>query len=414
MIHSLFILNDTGDVLIEKHWRGLINRNVCDYFWDEVAKAPAPDAVSPILVTPKYYLIHVQRNKLYFLCVVQQEMPPLLVIDFLHRVCDIFQEYFGSVSETTLKENFVHVYQLLEEMMDSGLPFTTEPNVLRDMIPPPTVLGAVFHAAMGHSSLGAELPGSVPSSIPWRKQGVKYANNEIFFDIIEELDCIIDQNGLVISAEASGEVQTNCKLSGMPDLTLVFSNPHSLDDVSFHPCVRYNRWEVEKVLSFIPPDGTFKLMNYRVKGQLQMPIYVKPQINFTESGGRVNVMVGIKNVGNDKPVEGVVITIPFPKSILSTNLSANVGAVNYDEVTKICTWNIGKIPRDKTPQLQGSVSLPPGGPPPDGNPTLTAQFKIMMYASSGIKVSSLACSERYKPYKGVRTITKAGKFQIRS
>jgi AP-3 complex subunit mu len=50
---------------------------------------------------------------------------------------------------------------------------------------------------------------------------------------------------------------------GMPDLSLTFTNPHILDDVSFHPCVRYNRFEQHKVVSFVPPDGSFKLMNYR-------------------------------------------------------------------------------------------------------------------------------------------------------
>lgn len=34
------------------------------------------------------------------------------------------------------------------------------------------------------------------------------------------------------------------KLSGMPDLTMSFVNPRILDDVSFHPCVRFRRWEV--------------------------------------------------------------------------------------------------------------------------------------------------------------------------
>lgn len=30
----------------------------------------------------------------------------------------------------------------------------------------------------------------------------------------------------------------------MPDLTLSFMNPRLFDDVSFHPCVRFKRWEV--------------------------------------------------------------------------------------------------------------------------------------------------------------------------
>jgi AP-3 complex subunit mu len=64
-------------------------------------------------------------------------------------------------------------------------------------------------------------------------------------------------------SEVRGEIAVNCRLSGMPDLTLFLNNPRMLDDSSFHPCVRYNRWDFEKVLSFVPPDGQFKLMNYR-------------------------------------------------------------------------------------------------------------------------------------------------------
>jgi len=414
MIHSLFILNESGDVIIEKHYRGLVNRSICEYFWDEVRKASSPAEVLPVLITPKFYLVHIYRNGIYFLTTIQNEVAPLLVIDFLQRAYDVFQEYFGgSVTEGRLKENFTTVYQLLDEMMDNGLPFTTEPNILREMIKPPGVISNVIHGVTGRAHVSEILPDGTLTNIPWRKMGVKYTNNEIFFDIIEEIDCIIDGNGLVVSCEVHGEIQANSRLSGMPDLTLAFNNPHILDDASFHPCVRYSRWDHDKVISFIPPDGPFKLMNYRVKGQLQMPIYVKPQINFNESGGRVNVMVGPKNT-NNKPVEGVVVTIPFPKAIVSSNLTANMGAVQYDELAKVCKWNIGKLPKDKTPQLSGTVALPSGGQLPESLPTLMAEFKIVMYTASGIKVDSLTCNERYKPYKGVRSITRAGKFQIRA
>jgi len=413
MIHSLFILNESGDVIIEKHYRGLVNRSICDYFWDQVTKASSPTEVPPVIITPKFYLVHVQRNGIYYLAAVQNEVPPLLVVDFLQRLYDVFVEYFTNVTEGTLKENFSSVYQLLEEMLDNGVPFTTEPNILREMIAPPNMITSVIQGVTGNSALNDLLPDGTLTNIPWRKLGVKYTNNEIFFDITEEMDCIIDGNGLVVNSEVRGEIQANSRLSGMPDLTLCFNNPHVLDDAAFHPCVRYARWEHDKVLSFVPPDGQFKLMNYRVKGQLQMPLYVKPQIIFHDNGGRVNVMVGPKN-NNTKPIESVVVTIPFPKSILSANLTANMGSVQYDEQAKVCKWNIGKLPKEKTPQLTGTVSLPTGQTVPEQNPTLTTAFKIMMYTASGIKVDSLACNERYKPYKGVRSITKAGKFQVRS
>jgi hypothetical protein len=37
-----------------------------------------------------------------------------------------------------------------------------------------------------------------------------------------------------------------------------------------------------------------------------------------------------------------------------------------------------------------------------------------MFTASGIRVDSLNVSEKYKPYKGVRSVTRGGKFFIRS
>ena len=39
-------------------------------------------------------------------------MPPLFVIEFLHRVVDTFTEYFNSCTETSIKENVVIVFEV--------------------------------------------------------------------------------------------------------------------------------------------------------------------------------------------------------------------------------------------------------------------------------------------------------------
>lgn len=71
------------------------------------------------------------------------------------------------------------------------------------------------------------------------------------------------RDGVLVKCEIYGEVQVNCLLSGLPDLTLSFANPSILHDVRFHSCVRFRPWESQQILSFVPPDGQFKLMSYR-------------------------------------------------------------------------------------------------------------------------------------------------------
>merc|ERR1712216_389110 len=170
MIDSCFVISSNGDVLIEKHWRCVTPRTVCDTFWRERTKVPDPQDLRPVITTAKHYLVHAFRFELFFVCVVQTEVPPLLVLEFLHRICDVLKDYLGEVREDVVKENFVLLYQLLDEMMDNGFPLTTEPNILKSMILPPTTLGKLANAVgAGQGNVVADLPEGTLSNVPWRK-----------------------------------------------------------------------------------------------------------------------------------------------------------------------------------------------------------------------------------------------------
>lgn len=91
MIHSLFLINAAGDIFLEKHWKSVISRSVCDYFFEAQAKAGDADNVPPVIRTPHHYLINIYREKIFFVSVILTEVPPLFVIEFLHRVAETFQ-----------------------------------------------------------------------------------------------------------------------------------------------------------------------------------------------------------------------------------------------------------------------------------------------------------------------------------
>merc|ERR1712167_298868 len=85
-------------------------------------------------------LLAICRDRICLVATVERDVAPLLVLEFLHRTVDIFVDYFGP-DESAIKDNFSMVYQLLEEMLDDGSPLTTEPNALKAMIRPPSVIG---------------------------------------------------------------------------------------------------------------------------------------------------------------------------------------------------------------------------------------------------------------------------------
>lgn len=91
MIHSLFLINSSGDIFLEKHWKSVVSRSVCDYFFEAQERATEAENVPPVIPTPHHYLLSVYRHKIFFVAVIQTEVPPLFVIEFLHRVVDTFQ-----------------------------------------------------------------------------------------------------------------------------------------------------------------------------------------------------------------------------------------------------------------------------------------------------------------------------------
>jgi len=355
------------------------------------------------------------------------EMAPLWSIEFCHRIADTFTEYFGQFDEGLLKENFSTVYQVLEEMCDHGYALTTEPNALKAMIPPPSLMGKVQSTITGAGGGHADvLPDGFISSMPWRKAGVRYTQNEIYFDIEEVCDAIIESDGQMVACEISGTIKCNSRLSGVPDLTLVFTDPSVLDDCSFHPCVRYSRYERDNVVSFVPPDGIFELMKYRVQmPKIVLPIYCEPRLNYHEDRGTVSVMVGAQSmptlssgVKGGPSVEDIAIKIPLPKGVQTADLEANVGKHLWDQGSKCCTWNVGKLndaaKSAKSPNLTGKLRLTSKDAHPDAKEPILLTYKVPNSTISGLAVETLLLTnERYKPYKGVKTTVRAGKIQFR-
>lgn len=428
MIQSFFFAAATGEVLIEKHWRSVTPRTILAHFLSHVDRCGTKEEVPPVITYSGYYIFSVLRDGNFLIATTTVETSPLLVMEFLDRVHSIFVDYFGATSETVMKDNFATVYQLLEEMMDYGYPLLTEPNALKSMIKPPTLVDRFTNAVSREptSNISDMLPDGTISNMPWRKDGVVYSQNEIFVDIIEEIDAIVDSRGGVVSSEVMGVLATNSRLSGVPDITLTFKDPDLIDDCSFHPCVRYNRFERDKALSFVPPDGTFELMRYRVskKGHVTAPVYVQPSFVWDRQKpvGTLSLTVGMKAVSSlieskmntSLSVEDLVVTLPFSKSVRTIDSTTDVGTVLFDETTKILKWIIGPLDQDKVPQMTGSMHLEEDALKNE-SPVIQLEWKVMNASFSGMSLSSLQITnESYKPFKGMRSIAKSGNYQIRS
>ena len=182
-----------------------------------------------------------------------------------------------------------------------------------------------------------------------------YSANEFYMDLMERLDAVVDgRNGVLQRAEVWGQAMCNSLLSGMPRLTLSFTSPHIIEDVSLHECIARDRWERERVMSFTPPDGKFELCSYRVSRTNQLPVYCTPNISFVPASnpaaaaapaspessgggggggggvGHMQITLGARPT-EGRPVEDVTLRMPLPDSCVSSSLTATVGVRVTDE-----------------------------------------------------------------------------------
>ncbi len=76
-----------------------------------------------LLFKPNFYLV---------LALTRKNSNAMTILLFLHKLVQVFTEYFKELEEESLRDNFVIVYELLDEMMDFGYPQTTEPKILKE------------------------------------------------------------------------------------------------------------------------------------------------------------------------------------------------------------------------------------------------------------------------------------------
>ncbi len=61
-------------------------------------------------------------SNITFMAVTKRNSNATLVFTFLYKLIEIFKGYFNEIDDDSIKDNFVIIYELLDEMMDNGYP----------------------------------------------------------------------------------------------------------------------------------------------------------------------------------------------------------------------------------------------------------------------------------------------------
>ena len=162
-----------------------------------------------------------KHNDLNLVAISKKNNNAIMVFTFLITLVKVLESYFKDVQEESIRDNFVVVYELLDEMMDNGYPQTTEIKLLKGFIKTESYeLSNPFSRGKAQMANSIDSARGVTNVVSWRQEGIKYSKNEFFLDVVEKLSMLIGPTNNIIKSEIIGVVNADCQLSGMPDLKL--------------------------------------------------------------------------------------------------------------------------------------------------------------------------------------------------
>lgn len=170
----------------------------------------------------------------------------------------------------------------------------------------------------------------------------------MFLDVVESLNLLVSASGNVLRSEILGAIKMKCYLSGMPELRLGLNDKVmfettgratrgksvEMEDVKFHQCVRLSRFENDRTISFIPPDGEFELMSYRLNTQVKPLIWVECLVE-SHSGSRIEYMLKVRLFSYTL---SLYIHIYIYITFLTTNTTIHRQKLNSNAAALPTTW----------------------------------------------------------------------------
>nr|KAJ3423182.1 hypothetical protein HK105_000997 [Polyrhizophydium stewartii] len=437
MLSAVFIFNAKGDVLISRVYRADVKRSASDLFRIHVISST--DVRSPVLSISNMNFFHVKTENIFIAAVSRTNPNAALVYEFLYKLIRLGRSYFGKLNEDAVKSNFTLIYELLDEICDFGFPQNTEAETLKMYITTEEI--SLERAADEGSRIAIQATGAVS----WRRPDIKYRKNEAFVDVIESINLIMSPKGkiargTVLRSDVSGQIIMRAYLSGMPECKFGLNDKVllekegkaasssrvaaagrspvavELDDCQFHQCVKLGRFDSDRTINFIPPDGEFELMRYRTTENISLPFKVHAVVNEL-SATRVEFRVAVKSQFSSKVyAQNIVIKVPTPLNTASTKISVSAGKAKYNGSENSMIWKIARFQGHDEVLLSAEAELTATTVKKTwSRPPISLDFQVLMFTASGLMVRFLKIFEKsnYTSVKWVRYMTRAGSYQIR-
>lgn len=401
MLSSVYLLDSNAIILIEKQFREKVLRSEIDAACMAIRDRSQP--VPSIINRGDTTIVIHKEGEIWIVGACNGDEFGLIAVSILKHIGELLRQQFKKqVTPDAVKNSYTIIYQMLDLAVDFGLPFLDEPNTIQQALFRPSVTDprtSRFTLDQQH---------------PWRQMGIKRGTNEIYIDIVEDVDVVVNPSGRVTFSHIRGSVDINSLLSGDPVCRLVLSPTAYYEDTTFHRCVEPSAF-TSKVIPFTPPDGMFTLMKYRMTAQMStLPLWINSHFQWSKNSVTFEIVLK-PEASLPKAIESLEVKMDLPSGVATPSFVLTVGKVTFDPITRYMVWSIGTYNEKDPITIKGSASLDAGFELGNRNPVITAKFQTIGSLVSNAKISSLEIDNiSYNPFKGVKYVTRAGNYEFRT
>eukprot|EP00798_Chlamydomonas_sp_ICE-L_P015170 gene15170-21242_t len=453
-ISQFFILSTRGDVIVRRDFLGNVPRASAEIFfrhckfWKGGPGGLGEGEAPPVFAIDGVTYLHMKEGGVSLVATARDNVSASLVLEFLRRISVIIKDYCGVLSEDAVRKNFALIYELLDEVVDYGVPQSTSTEALKTFVLNEPVV--VNPGSRPLFSLNKGPTGVFKSVLDTsRTDGNK--KDEIFVDVVERMTATFNASGHVASSQVDGAIQVKSYLTGNPPIKIRLNdeliigrrdNPEIkreagnsvfLDDASFHECANLDAFDTERIITLVPPDGEFALMNYRTTHGFTPPFRVYMTVEPDPiSIDKASITLKIWcEVQPNKAASALEVEIPTPKYVqrvhcdLDDRLPKPGGGTpmtqswDYSEKGHLLKWKFKKIGGGQDFTLRARLTLDRPYVPSLRSEIgpINLRFTIPMHTPSRLALKYLHILKKekdYNPCRWVRYVTTSNSYTFRT
>jgi AP-3 complex subunit mu len=167
------------------------------------------------------------------------------------------------------------------------------------------------------------------------------------------------------------------------------------------------------MLQFVPPDGKFRLMQYRLTApHVTIPVSVAPRFQWARGAVTFDITVR-PDAALPRPLDGLELRFALPAGVHEPALAVGDGHVRFDVAAREIVWTIGAYAKKEGTELRGNATTEQAFDIGGRFPVINVRFVTTGAVPSNFQILGMeVVNVAYKVNRLIKYTTRAGNYEV--